>query len=153
MKKMFILVSCLVVILVMSKVSFAQPEEVPVDEPSSLSVATIVAEVQPDGVTVWRQVAPYPMPFGYAPYPISAEGYPAYGIPYSYPRTPRRLAARLTPPLFQPHPLVAPSPVPVGPPPQPTVVYRPAPFKNFMALMMAPRPYIGYDPYVAYPPQ
>ena len=189
MKKVFILVSCGAVVLMMSKFSFAEPELAPVvDEPSPLSVSSIIGEIQADGTTVWRQVtpqdAPQALPFGYPPYPTTVEGYPAYGIPYSYPRAPRRLAnlgSRFAPPPMQPYllpepgsvpgaaplhvpPMVSPpfargqrqalqgtlgavQAIPAGMPMQPTVVYRPTPIRNFMALMSAPRPYIGYDPY------
>ncbi|MCL2709556.1 MAG: hypothetical protein FWE95_01645 [Planctomycetaceae bacterium] len=192
MKKVFILVPCVAVVLMMSKVSFAEPEPAPVvDEPSLLSVANLIGEIQEDGTTVWRQAssqdAPQALPFGYPAYPTTAEGYPAYGIPYSYPQVPRRLAnlgSRFAPPPIQPYALPEPGAVPgaaplhvppmvsppfargqrqalqgvlgaaqpavVGVPMQPTVVYRPTPFRNFMALISAPRPYIGYDPY-AYP--
>jgi len=177
MKKLFVLVSCLAVVLILSKMSFAQSnEDAPGHASSHLSVEAVVAGAE----------APQVLPFGYPPYP-TVGGYPAYGIPYSYPRglrtprAPRRLAARLTP---QPYPLPTPSAVPgavspfappmtappmvrgqvpplqetlgvVPPAPsseQPTVFYRPTPIRNFMTLMAAPRPYIGYDPYAGYPP-
>ena len=189
MKKVFVLVSCFAVVLIVSNMSFAQSEDAPVPLEPQLSVENIIGEVQPDGVTVWRHLHPAPavpqvLPFGYPPYP-TVDGHPAYGIPYSYPRAPRRLGARLTPPPFQPHPLPVPGAVPgaaqppvfpmMAPPmvmgqvpvqqgvlgmagsapvvPQgpPTVVYRPTPIKNFVTLMTAPRPYIGYDPYAGYP--
>ena len=156
MKKVLVLVSCVAVILILSKVSFAEPEDVPATEQSQLSVERIIGEVQPDGTTVWRQLYPVPpphgLPFGVMPYPTTAAGHPAYGIPYSYPRTPRRFGGRLTPPPFQPHPLPAIGavmPLPTDQPP--TVVYRPTPIKNFATLMMAPRPYVAYDPYAVYP--
>jgi len=188
MKKVFVFVSSVAVVLIMSNVSFAEPEDAAADEPSLLSVASLIGEIQADGTTVWRQAtpqdAPQALPFGYPPFPTTAEGYPAYGIPYSYPRVPRRLANlgnRFAPPPIQPYPLPEPGsapgatqvyvppmvappmvmrqrqplqgtigaaqPVPVSPPLHPTVVYRPTPFRNFMALISAPRPYIGYDPY------
>ena len=34
----------------------------------------------------------------------------------------------------------------------PVVVQRPTPIRNFMTMMTAPRPYIGYDPYAGTPP-
>jgi len=185
MKKVFVLVSCFAVVLILSKMSFAESTDAPVSEQLQLSVERIVAEVQPDGVTIWRPVAPRALPFGYPPYP-SVDGKPAYGIPYSYPRAPRRLGSRFAPPPFQPHPLPVPGavpgavqppvppmvappmvmgqmpkrqgvlgvaqPAPAGSPEQPTVLYRPTPVRNFMTLMMSPRPYIGYDPYAGYPP-
>jgi len=187
MKKVFVLVSCVAVVLILSNVSFAQSEEAPVPDPSQLSVQQIIAESQPDGAVIWRPAAPQALPFGYPPYPM-VDGYPAYGIPYSYPRAPRRLGSRFgsrfAPPPFQPHQLPVPGAVPgavplhvppmVAPPmtlgqvpqlqetlgavpavssqQQPTVYYRPTPVKNFMTLMMSPRPYIGYDPYAGYPP-
>jgi hypothetical protein len=44
-------------------------------------------------------------------------------------------------------------PAVAGPQPvAPTVFYRPTPVKNFVNLMTAPRPYIGYNPYAGYPP-
>ena len=186
MKKLFVLVSCFAVPLILSNVSFAQSEDAPAPEETQLSVENIVGEVQPGGATVWRQLHPVPqaLPFGYPPYP-TVDGYPAFGVPYSYPRAPRRFAARFAPPQFQPQPLPVPGavpgaveppvppivappmvmgqvpvrhgvlgitqPVPVAPGP-PTVVYRPTPIKNFVTLMTAPRPYIGYDPYAGYPP-
>ena len=141
----------------MSKVSFAEPEESPAADPAQLSVERIVGEVQPDGSTVWRQLhlAPptHALPFGVMPYPTDIAGHPAYGAPYSYPRTPRRLGGRLSPPPFQPQPLPAIGAVMPAPacPPQPVVVYRPTPVKNFVSLLTAPRPYVAYDPYAVYP--
>jgi hypothetical protein len=180
MKKLFVLVACCAVVLMLSKMSVAQSnEDAPGHARSQLSVEKVVAEAG----------APQVLPFGYPPYP-TVGGYPAYGIPYSYPRdlrtartprAPRRLAARLTP---QPYPLPTPGAVPgaaspfvppmVAPPmvmgqvppqqetlgaippapssEQPTVFHRPTPIRNFVTLMAAPRPYIGYDPYAGYPP-
>jgi len=192
MKKMFVLVSCVAVVFILSKVSFAEPEDAPVFEPSLLSVANLVGEVQEDGTTVWRQATPQTtsqaLPFGFPPYPTTIEGHPAYGIPYSYPRAPRRLAnlgSRFAPPPMQPHPLPEPGSMPgatfvhvppmVAPPmvmgqrqplqgvlgaarsvpadpARPTVVYRSTPIRNFMTLISAPRPYIGYDPYAGHHP-
>jgi len=177
MKKLLILVSCLAVILVVSKVCFAQ--EVAVEPLPELQLPELVVEdIADPGV-------PYALPFGYPPYP-SVGAYPAYGVPYSYPRTaPRRPGARFAPPQqYQPYPLPTPgavqgavppvaNPVPpmyrgrtlppvqgtlgvappdAGQPGQPTVFYRPTPVRNFMTLMSAPRPYIGYNPYAGYPP-
>jgi hypothetical protein len=172
MKKLFILVSCFAMVLILSKVSFAQPDEdAPGYAQSQLSVEKIVAEA--DAPTA-HQV----LPFGYPPYP-TVDGYPAYGIPYSYPRAQRRLGSRLgSPRSFKPYALPAPGAVLASPaaptavppmvmgqvppmqetlgavptPGQPTVFYRPTPIKNFMTLMASPRPYIGYDPYAGYPP-
>jgi len=182
MKKVFVLVSCFAVVLILSKMSFAQStDDVSGHALSKLSVATVVAEAE----------APQVLPFGYPPYP-TVGGYPAYGVPYSYPRdsyprelrsprAPRRLAARLAP---QPYPLPMPGAVPGAPvpfvppvvvppmtrgqvPPQqevlgtipavpsveePVIFHRPTPIRNFMTLMASPRPYIGYDPYAGYPP-
>jgi len=163
MKKVFVLVSCFAVVLILSKASFAQPEDAPASEElqssiaassiaaseePQLSVKTITEESPSEGIVALPLQA---VPFGYAPYPTTVDGTPAYGIPYSYPRAPRRLGNRLAPPPFQPHPLppvpgVAPGAAPNA---QPTVVYRPTPIRNFFTLMMAPRPYLGYDPYAA----
>lgn len=182
MKKLFVLVSCFAVTLVLSKVNFAQTHEVPahlqteISSPAELSVDDIVGEA--------RSVAvPQMLPFGVPPYP-AVGGYPAYGVPYSYKRAmrPRRLAGRFAPPPHVPYPLPAPGAVPGAMPPPaalppimgpvppcqemlatvppfppapegpPAVFYRPTPVKNFMTLISAPRPYIGYDPYVGYPP-
>ena len=187
MKKAFVLISCFAVVLILSKVSFAQPAGAPAPPQVQLSVERIVAEPQADGTTVWRPAAPQALPFGYLPYP-TVDGRPAFGVPYSFPRTqPRRLGNRLAPPPvpFQPHPLpvpgATPGVVPVQAPPmvappmtmgqmpqrqgvlgvasarqagpqRPIVVHRPTPVRNFMALMTAPRPYIGYDPFAGYPP-
>ena len=160
MKKIFVLVSCVAVILILSKVSFSQSDGVPVQaDASALSIEDIVGTAHTPRNA---PVAPQVLPFGYPPYP-TVDGNPAYGVPFSYPRTPRRfgggLRARLAPPAIQPHPL---PPVPAmmheGPgavpmmPEQPTVFYRPTPVKNFMMMISAPRPYIGYDPYAGYPP-
>ena len=141
MKKLLILVSCFAVILVLSNVSFAQ-------EDAAVGTATAGSHA-PD----CPQAS---LPFGYPPYP-TVSGNPAYGIPYSYPRAPRRLGSRLTPPAIQPHQLPAfptaqPEAPGVAPHGQPTVFYRPTPIRNFMTLISAPRPYIGYDPYAGYPP-
>ena len=184
MKKVFVLVLCLAVVLILNKVSVAQEDEdasVP-EQPQFLSVEKIVGEVQPDGATIWRPASPQALPFGYLPYP-TVDGLPAYGVPYSYPRAPRRFGNRFAPPPPQPHPLPTPGAVPgatqpqappmVAPPlvmgqmpqrqgvlglgqpaqqpGQPVVVQRPTPFRNFLTLMSAPRPYIGYDPYAGYP--
>jgi hypothetical protein len=157
MKKLLVLVSCFVVLVVLSKVSFAQSDESAAPTPTPLSVEAIVADAP---------APPQVLPFGYPPYP-TVGGHPAYGIPYSYPRTQqRRFLSRLAPPPYQPCPLPAPGSMP-GPqlqetlgaippaqaePQKPTVYYRPTPVKNFMALITAPRPYIGYNPYAGYPP-
>jgi len=177
MKKFLILTPCLVVILTTSGVSFAQDD--------ATGKATTAGPV---GIASHVPGCPQAtLPFGYPPYPTVGD-YPAFGAPYSYPRTSRRLSGRLAPPTqFQPYPLpapgsvpgaVAPVPGPIPPtfrnkllpqrqgtlgaavPPMPglepleppTVVYRPTPIKNFMTLMSAPRPYIGYDPYAGAPP-
>ena len=128
MKKMFVLVSCFAVVLILSKVSFAEPADVPVPAQSpQLSVESIVSEVLPDGVTIWRPAAPQVLPFGYPPYPMTAAGHPAYGVPYSYPRVPRRLGARFAPPVpFQPQHLPTPGAVPGAfQPPVPPMVAPP----------------------------
>ena len=193
MKKVFVLISCVAVVFILCNVSIAQSdnaqsESVPAPAPEvpQLSVDNIVGEVQPGGGTVWRQLRPAPraLPFGVPPYP-TVDGYPAFGVPYSYPRAPRRLGARFAPPQILPQPLPVPGAVPgavelpvppvVAPPMAmgqlparhgvlgisqltpvvevpPTVIYRPTPIKNFVTLMTAPRPYIGYDPYAGYPP-
>ena len=171
MKKLFVLASCLVVVLILSKVSVAQ-------EDSATEAATVVSHT-PD--------CPQTLPFGYPPYP-SVGAYPAYGVPYSYPRAARRPGGRFAPPAqFQPYPLPTPGAVqpafppvanPVPPtfrnrvlpprqgilgaapsaapqpsqPGQPNVFYRPTPIKNFMTMVTAPRPYVGYDPYAGLPP-
>ena len=160
MKKISVLVSCVAVILILSKVSFAQSDVVPAQADAPLSIEDIIGKAHtPHSAPVTPQV----LPFGYPPYP-TVDGNPAFGVPYSYPRTPRRfggggLRARLAPPTMQPHPL---PPVPMmhheGPgavpmiPEEPVVFYRPTPIKNFVMLLSAPRPYIGYDPYAGYPP-
>jgi hypothetical protein len=146
MKKVLFLISCFAVVFVLSNVSFAQPAS------PQLTVAGIVA----DGGAVPAAPAPQMVPFGYPPYATAANGYPAYGVPYSYPRGFRR-QSRLSPPPVQPYPLPAPGlPVPlVGQPggTQPQVYHRPTPIKNFITLLASPRPYIGYDPYAGgYPP-
>jgi len=126
MKKLFVLVSCLAVVLILSKMSFAQStDDAPGQAQSHLSVEKIVAEAVP----------PQALPFGYPPYP-TVGGYPAYGIPYSYPQTPpqglrsprapRRLAARLMPQPSQPYPLPMPGALPGAPAPfVPPVVVPP----------------------------
>lgn len=153
MKKMLVLVSCFAVVLILSKASFAQPEDTPASEEPQLSVKIITEESAPENVGAGQAAAPQVLPFGYPPYPMAVDGSPAYGIPYSYPRTPRRLGSRFAPPPSQPHPLPpVPGVVPAAPVAQPTVVYRPTPIRNFFTLMTAPRPYLGYDPYAGYPP-
>ena len=123
MKKLFVLVSCFVVVFVLSKIGFAQEAATPVPVPD-LSLEEIIGEAH-------TPVAPYALPFGTPPY-LSVDGYPAYGIPYSYPRgaaraariaqRPRRLIGRFVPPPYQPYPLPAPGAVPgMLPPP----VYAP----------------------------
>jgi hypothetical protein len=179
MKKLFVLVSFFAVVLILSKVSFAQPVD-----------PQLIGEGSPAAAQV--------LPFGYPPHPTDG-AYPAYGVPYSYPRGIRR-SGRLTPPSMQPHPLPAPgvaAPAPPAPPklfngrfiqnaqfnrqvftppmtmgqipqlqetlgvipPAPatlpegaTVFHRPTPVRNFITLISAPRPYIGYDPNAGYPP-
>ena len=150
MKKLAVSVSCLAVILILSKVSFAQSSEIHVhaDAPVVLSVDDIVGTAR---TPVHAHAAQHAVPFGYPPYP-TVGGNPAYGVPYSYPRSQRRLGARLNPPAMQPYPLPhAPGALDTVPA-QPTVFYRPTPIRNFMTMLTAPRPYIGYDPYVGYPP-
>ena len=128
MKKMLVFVLCFAVVLILNKVSFAEPTDAPVSTQSQpLSVENIVGEVQPDGVTIWRPTAPQVLPFGYPPYPTTVDGHPAYGVPYSYPRAPRRLGARFAPPVpVQPHPLPVPGAVPGAlQPPVPPMVAPP----------------------------
>jgi len=175
MKKFLVLISCLAAILIVSKVSFAQ-EVAATPQLSELTIEDITAVESESDVS-------YALPFGYPPYP-TVGAYPAYGVPYSYPRAARRPGARFAPPQYQPYPLPTPGAVqgavppvanPVPPmyrgrtlpplqgtlgavppdavqPGQPTVFYRPTPVKNFMTLISAPRPYIGYNPYAGYPP-
>ena len=166
MKKLSVLASFFAIALVMSHVSFAQSVEEKLTPP-----ATSVCPGLPAATADQQHPSPHTVAFGYPPFPSTAEGYPAYGAPYSYPRATRRAnrTARLAPPQFQPHPLQAPAhafvsnapvatqPVAVPadrpyPPGQPTVFYRPTPIKNFMSMITAPRPYIGFDPYAGYPP-
>jgi len=173
MKKLLILTSCFAVIFMMSKVSFAQEDATnPAAAPEPVGIASHVPSC-PQAT----------LPFGYPPYPTVGQ-HPAFGIPYSYPRAPRRpTGGRFAPPTaqqYQPYPLPPPGAVPgavapvAGPipptfrnrllPPRqgtfgavpppvadipgpPAVVHRPTPVRNFMTLMSAPRPYIGYDPY------
>ena len=178
MKKLLILASCFAVIFMMSKVNFAQED-----------ATNQAAAAEPVGIASHVPSCPQAtLPFGYPPYPTVGQ-YPAFGVPYSYPRAPRRPAGgRFAPPpaqQYQPYPLPTPGAVPgavapvAGPipptfrnrllpprqgtlgvfqPPEaevagaPAVVYRPTPVKNFMTLMSAPRPYIGYDPYAGRQP-
>lgn len=169
MKKLLVFTSCVAVVFLLSKVSFAQ--EAVETETQVLTVETVVAEPE---VPPQAQA----LPFGYPPYP-TVGGNPAYGVPYSYPRQPRRFGARLAPRAqYKPYPLPAPGAVPgafppvanpappmyrgeipplqgtlgvpaaaPGTPAAPTVFHRPTPIKNFMSLLTAPRPYIGYNPY------
>lgn len=183
MKKLSSLVSCFAAVLILNTVSFAQPDvNAPPQSVPELTVESIIADApcphqHAATCPCCQSTASQVLPFGCPPYP-SIGGYPAYGVPYSYPRAARR-AARLAPPQFQPYPLPAPGSVPAAPfayaphtthvpiqgtiglgdvpavpvcPPQPTVFYRPTPIKNFIAMLTAPRPYIGYDPYAGYPP-
>ena len=115
MKKLFVVVSCLAIALVLNKESVAQSNDAPghARTQSSLSVADIVA----------RSNAPAEaMPFGFPPYPM-VDGMPAFGIPYSYPRglraqrerrASRQLFSRFAPPPHQtvelPTPGFAPGP-------------------------------------------
>ena len=180
MKKLLVLASCFVAVLILSKMSFAQED-------------SAAEEAVPEAVAVVAQapIGPHTLPFGYPPYP-SVGAYPAYGVPYSYPRAPvRRPGGRFAPPApaqYQPYPLPAPGAVPPAYPPvanpvpptfrnrvlpprqgilgaappapvalpgqpgQPNVFYRPTPVKNFMTMVTAPRPYIGYDPYAGLQP-
>ena len=88
-----------------------------------------------------REVQPYPLPTpGAVPGPMTPPTPPMFAPPMTLGEIPPQQGMIATVP-----------PVPViG---QPTVVHRPTPIKNFRALMFSPRPYIGYDPYVAgYPP-
>jgi hypothetical protein len=198
MKKIFVFVTCIVLTLALSKVSFAQTHEVPehlrtvaadaspeliaestTESAPELSVEDIVGEAR-------SSAAPTVLPFGYPPYPSVGE-YPAYGAPYSYkrPLRQRRLGGRFAPPPSQPYPLPTPGAVPGAMPPispdalppymgqvppcqemigafppplpydptvPPSVFYRPTPIKNFLSMLTAPRPYIGYNPYAGYPP-
>jgi len=190
MKKLSVFAACFAVMLFLSTVSFAQPGVIlDVNSPPTVVPELTVEAIVTDAPSPIQHTAACPcqqhttagqvLPFGYPPYP-TAGGYPAYGIPYSYPRAARR-AARLAQPPVQPYPLPAPGsvpaapfayapahpiqtplqgtigigdfpPVPACPPGQPTVFYRPTPIKNFLAMLTAPRPYIGYDPYAGYPP-
>ena len=186
MKKLFVLVSCVAVMFILGKVSFAQSAVQTTEVPAHLQTESSVVELSVDdivGEARSSDVAIQPLPFGVPPYP-TVGGYPAYGVPYSFKQRgmrPRRLAGRFAPPPHMPYPLPMPGaapgmvpppmplpavtghvppcqemlgPVPVCPAPvgPPTVYYRPTPVKNFMTLLSAPRPYIGYDPYVCYPP-
>ena len=91
----------------------------------------------------------------YQPYPLPVPGaFPPGALP------PGGVPGMVQPPVAAPAVFgeipcqetlgaVPPIPAPLGPP---NVYYRPTPIKNFMTLMTAPRPYIGYDPYAGYPP-
>ena len=128
MKKVFVLVSCFAVVFILSTVSFAQSEEAeaPAPEESQLSVEDIVGEAHSQDARVWLPAYYQVLPFGYPPYPSSVSGHPAYGIPYSYPKAPRRLGNRFAPPSYQPHPLPVPGVVAGAlPPPAPPMVAPP----------------------------
>ena len=131
MKKLFVIASrftvCFAVVLVLSKVSFAQSEEAVgrAHTQPQLSVENIVADA---GIETEAPAVPHALPFGYPPYPMTPSGHPTYGVPYSYPQAPqtarpqRRIFARFAPPqAVQPHPLPAPGAVPgaVTPPTPP----------------------------------
>lgn len=106
MKKLLVLVSCFAAVLVLGKVSFAQ---LVADAQPELTVEAIAADAPCP-----HSAVPQVLPFGYPPY-ATVGAYPAYGVPYSYPRAARR-AARMNPlPQFQPYPLPAPGAVPAAP--------------------------------------
>lgn len=107
MKKFFVLISCFAAMLMFSKVSFAQSADEPQPE---LSIEALAADASNSLPTT-----PQVLPFGYPPIPSVGE-YPAYGVPYSFPRAARqRRAARISPPQYQPYPLPAPGAVPAAP--------------------------------------
>jgi len=180
MKKLFVTVSCVAVTFILCNVNFAQTHEVPAHlqtEPVVLSLEDVVGEAR-SVATVPQMlpfgVPPYPTVGGYPAYGVPYS--------YKRALRPRRLAGRFAPPPHQPYPLPMPGatpgmyhppvalpsltgeyppcqemisvvpPCPCPPDAPATVFYRPTPIKNFMTLLSAPRPYIGYDPYAGYPP-
>ena len=150
MKKLFVLVSCLTIVLFLSNKSFAQSEESPA--PDVLPAAETESALMLVGNIVSEDLIPAakPLPFGYPPYPTTAEGYPAFGAPYSFPRVQRRLgsglAGRFAPTQrYQPYPLPTPGAVP-GPfvmpvPPMsvsPPLVSGEVPAKGILTVKTAP---------------
>ena len=113
MKKIIFCTACIAFVFVLSQTPFVQGEESPgqANTQSLLSVESIVAESETPA-----------LPFGYAPYPTTADGLPAYGIPYSFLRErraarselrgERRLFSRFAPPPHQPYILPAPGSAP-----------------------------------------
>ncbi|MDR3182649.1 MAG: hypothetical protein LBT89_06975 [Planctomycetaceae bacterium] len=101
------------------------PADLPPHDLNRLQVPAPAPEAA-RAVSVGNVPAPYA-----APQPQYAHGNPAYPsqAPYAAPQ--------------QQYPYGNPAY-----PGQATVIYRPTPIKNFLSLLHAPRPYIGYDPYV-----
>lgn len=173
MKKLLLFTMCVAVIFVMSKVSFAQDdatsqaaEPVGVASSASSSSPTILPFGYPPYPTVGNYPA-YGAPYSYPraprrlgsrlapptqfqPYPLPAPGaVPGDAAPVAGP-VPPTFRNRLLPPRQG---VLGAIPATVAESPEtPVVVYRPTPVKNFMTLMSAPRPYIGYDPYAGQPP-
>ena len=176
MKKLLILTSC--VILITSNVSFAQDDttgKATTAEPVGIAShvpgcpqATLPFGYPPYPTTVGGYPAfgaPYSYPRAprrlgsrlapptqYQPYPLPEPGsVPGAVAPVAGP-IPPTFRNKLLPQRQGTFGAVPPPMPGLEPSEPPTVVYRPTPIKNFMTLMSAPRPYIGYDPYAGAPP-
>ncbi|MCL2004852.1 MAG: hypothetical protein FWG73_01695 [Planctomycetaceae bacterium] len=173
MKQSFILVPCIAAMLVFSHTANVQAE----DASSVLSVANIIAEPEsqyalPFGCPPYPSVdgmPAYGVPYSYArvrqPRRLGSRLAPPAHHAYPLPApgvTPGYTTQFVAPPMVAPpmtkgriparQEMLAVPAIP-GQPEQPTVFYRPTPVRNFMSLIVAPRPYVGYDPYAVYPVQ
>jgi hypothetical protein len=138
-----------------------------------VAAVTVAEESAPNGIAFEEAVPQTPVPYsafsqyqGYQPQPApfgsrlrqriyerrAAQGnVPPYGYlqpaPYGVPQqSPPQAVANVAPGQGISAPYGG---YPYGG--QPQVTYRPTPVKNFFALVRAPRPYIGYDPYAPLP--
>ncbi|GHT10803.1 hypothetical protein FACS1894170_03550 [Planctomycetales bacterium] len=93
-------------------------------------------------------------PANLPPYDLSGLQVPQQPAPKAEPAVANVAPVNLAPVHSVPSPYAVPVSVPYNGYPyggQPQVFYRPTPVKNFFALLRAPRPYIGYDPYAPAP--
>jgi len=171
MKKLLILIFGFVVLLILSEMSFAQEATAAV---AATDVATVEApavgspQILPFGYPPYPTVGDHPAygvpysyprvarrlgsrltpPVPYQPYALPTPGAVEGAVPPVANPAPPTFRNRALPPRQGTLGAIPPA----GQPGQPTVFYRPTPIKNFVTLVTAPRPYIGYNPYAGYPP-
>ena len=175
--KSHIFLPCIVAVFLLNQSTFVQAE----DAPEPLTVAGIVADsanAESEGPQyVPFGYVPYPavnnMPAYGIPYSFPRQrqlrrlGRLTPPPPQAYPLPQPGVLPGYAGPVAAP-PMVAPPfsmgqmpvmqetlnvPAAAQAPAEPTVFFRPTPIRNFISLLVAPRPYVGYDPYAVYPAQ